>query len=110
MGDRLRADAGGLVDALRDAGVRHVAMVTGDRARGRARRSARRLGLDRVYAEQTPEEKLGVVRAMRRPPELRPVVMVGDGVNDAPALALADVGIAMAGDGRDRLRPRPPTP
>ena len=69
-------------------------MVTGDRAVvgdevGRA------LGLDRVYPELSPEEKLGVVRTMQARPELRPVVMVGDGINDAPALALAEVGIAM---------------
>ena len=94
MGDRLRPDAAELVGDLRSAGVRHVALVTGDR-RDVADEIGRLVGVDRVYAEQTPEGKLDVVRTMRAQPELRPVVMVGDGVNDAPALALADVGIAM---------------
>jgi heavy metal translocating P-type ATPase len=98
MADRLREDARGLVGELREAGVRRVAMVTGDRATV-AERIAEETGLDAVYAEQGPEQKLDVVRAMRADPELAPVVMVGDGVNDAPALALADVGIAMGGPG-----------
>ncbi len=97
MADRLRPDAGRLAQALRDAGVRQVAMVTGDRD-AIAQAIAREAGLDRVYAECTPEQKLEVVRAVRAKPELRPVVMVGDGVNDAPALALADVGVAIAGE------------
>jgi heavy metal translocating P-type ATPase len=99
MADRLRPDAAAVVAQLHDAGVKHVAMVTGDRA-DIAQEIASRAGLDRVYAEQSPEEKLAVVRAARARPELRPVVMVGDGVNDAPALALADVGIALAGESR----------
>ncbi|HET6570802.1 MAG TPA: heavy metal translocating P-type ATPase [Solirubrobacterales bacterium] len=98
MADRLREDARGLAGELREAGVRRVAMVTGDRA-GVAERIAAETGLDQVFAEQSPEQKLDVVRAMRGESELAPVVMVGDGVNDAPALALADVGIAMAGPG-----------
>ena len=73
-------------------------MVTGDRA-AVAEEVGRQLGVDRVYAEQSPEGKLDVVRALREQPELTPVVMVGDGVNDAPALALADVGIAMGAAG-----------
>jgi heavy metal translocating P-type ATPase len=99
MADRLRPDAGRLVDALHAAGVRRVAMVTGDR-RDVAEAVAEQAGLDRVFAEQSPEQKLAIVRAARERPELRPVVMVGDGVNDAPALALADVGIALAGESR----------
>ncbi|MEX0673913.1 MAG: heavy metal translocating P-type ATPase [Gaiellaceae bacterium] len=94
LDDRVRDDAGELAGRLRAAGIRQVAIVTGDKAEV-AERIGRSLGVDRVYAEQTPEEKVEVVRALRARPELRNVVMVGDGVNDAPALALADVGIAM---------------
>jgi len=98
MADRLREDARELAGDLRGAGVGRVAMVTGDRAPV-AERIAAETGLDEVFAEQSPEQKLDVVRAMRADPDRAPVVMVGDGVNDAPALALADVGIAMAGPG-----------
>jgi P-type E1-E2 ATPase len=73
-------------------------MATGDRA-AIARAVGDALGVDRVYAEQSPEDKLELVRALRTNPDLQPVVMVGDGVNDAPALALADVGIAMGAAG-----------
>ena len=94
LADHLRPDASGLVDGLRAAGIRHVAMATGDRA-AVAEEIGREVGVDRVYAEQSPEEKLELVRSLQADSALRPVVMVGDGVNDAPALALADVGIAM---------------
>ena len=94
MADELRADAEHIVERLRGEGVRHVAMVSGDR-RSVAERIGRELGVDRVYAECSPQEKLGIVRSLRADPTLCPVVMVGDGVNDAPALALADLGIAM---------------
>ena len=94
MADEPRPDADRIVERLRAEGIRHVAMVSGDR-RSVAERIGRALGVDRVYAEQTPEEKLEVVRRLRDDPVLRPVIMVGDGVNDAPALALADLGIAM---------------
>jgi heavy metal translocating P-type ATPase len=98
MADHLREDAAPLVGELRQAGIRHVALVTGDR-RATAEEVGRRTGVDRVYAEQTPQDKLGVVRALRGRADLSPVVMVGDGVNDAPALALADVGIALGAQG-----------
>jgi heavy metal translocating P-type ATPase len=98
MGDHVRDDAAPLVAALRAGGVGHIAMVTGDRAQI-ADPVGAALGLDRVYADCTPQEKLEVVRSVRARPDLRPVMMVGDGVNDAPALALADVGIAMGGIG-----------
>jgi heavy metal translocating P-type ATPase len=94
LDDRLRDDASLLVPRLRAAGVEYIAVVTGDKAAA-AERIASELGVDRVYAEQTPQEKLEVVRAIKSRRELRDVLMVGDGVNDAPALAAADVGIAM---------------
>jgi P-type E1-E2 ATPase len=98
IGDRLREDSDQLVPRLREAGIRHVALVTGDRA-SVAESVGAALGVDRVYADQEPEEKLEVVRALQSRRELQPIVMVGDGINDAPALALADVGIAMGSAG-----------
>jgi heavy metal translocating P-type ATPase len=98
MADDLRPDAGGIVDRLRAEGVRQVAMVSGDR-RSVAERIGRELGVDRVYAEQSPQDKLEVIRRLREDAGQGPVMMVGDGVNDAPALALADVGVAMGAAG-----------
>jgi heavy metal translocating P-type ATPase len=94
MSDPLRPDAQNLVERLRRAGVRHVAMVSGDRKEV-AEATAAELRLDAVYADQSPADKLNVVRGMRASVDLRPVIMVGDGINDAPALALADCGIAL---------------
>ena len=98
IGDELRPDAAAMVHGLRAAGVGHVALVSGDR-RATAEAVGAAVGVDRVYAEQTPQDKLTVVRALRADEALAPVAMVGDGVNDAPALALADVGVAIAGEG-----------
>ena len=98
IGDRLREESLELVPALRAVGIRHVALVTGDK-HSVAEEIGRRLGVDRVYSEQTPDQKLEVIRAVQARPDLRGVVMVGDGINDAPALALADVGIAMGSAG-----------
>ncbi|MGH2929216.1 MAG: heavy metal translocating P-type ATPase, partial [Solirubrobacteraceae bacterium] len=98
MADELRPDAEQIVGRLRAEGIRHVAMLSGDR-RSVAERVGRELGVDRVYAEQSPQEKLEVVRGISADPDLRPVIMVGDGINDAPALAIADLGIAMGAAG-----------
>jgi P-type E1-E2 ATPase len=73
-------------------------MISGDR-RSVAERVGRQVRVDRVYAEQSPEDKLAVVKGIAGDEELRPVIMVGDGVNDAPALAIADLGVAMGAAG-----------
>jgi heavy metal translocating P-type ATPase len=98
LADRLRPEAAAAVRALRELGVRHVALVTGDH-RAVAEPIGRAVGVDRTYADCTPEAKLEVVRSLQADERRRAVIMVGDGINDAPALALADVGIAMAGEG-----------
>ena len=98
MADEVRPDAERTVKRLRAEGVRHIAMISGDR-RSVAERVGLELGVDRIYAEQSPEDKLDVVRGIAAAPDLRPVIMVGDGINDAPALAMADLGIAMGAAG-----------
>ncbi|MCW5632941.1 MAG: copper-translocating P-type ATPase [Rubrivivax sp.] len=97
FGDTPKATAVAAIDALRRAGVR-TAMVTGDN-RGSAAAVGRALQLDHIEAEVLPEGKAAIVAALRRDGATT-VAMVGDGINDAPALAAADVGIAM-GTGTD---------
>ncbi len=92
FGDNPRPEAQAAVAALRDQGIETV-MVTGD-GRGAAEAIAARLGISKVFAEVLPGDKADIVGRLRR--EGRTVAMVGDGVNDAPALAAADVGFAMA--------------
>ncbi len=92
FGDAAKPEAAQAVAALRALGIATV-MVTGDNA-GSAKAVARRLGLDEVRAQVLPEAKAQVVNDLRAGGAV--VAMVGDGINDAPALAAADVGIAMA--------------
>jgi P-type Cu2+ transporter len=94
--DRIRPESREAVDALHRLGIR-VAMITGD-ARQVAEAVAEELGIDEVFAEVLPEDKDSVVADLQRRGHM--VAMVGDGVNDAPALARADVGIAI-GAGTD---------
>ncbi|HZU96659.1 MAG TPA: cation-translocating P-type ATPase [Planctomycetota bacterium] len=96
--DRTRHDAKAAVADLKSLGVRRVVMLTGDRWIV-ARRVARDLGCDDVAAECLPAQKLELVEAARKAGER--VAVVGDGVNDAPALAAGDLGIAMGAAGSD---------
>ncbi|HEX4508889.1 MAG TPA: HAD-IC family P-type ATPase, partial [Burkholderiaceae bacterium] len=97
FGDGARPTSAATVRRLQDAGVRCV-LLSGD-SRGSAESLARSLGVSEVHAEVLPEDKAEQVQALRRmiAASGARVAMVGDGVNDAPALAAADVGIAMAG-------------
>ncbi len=92
--DKPREESAAVVLALRARGRREVLLMSGD-SRGVAEAVAARLGVDRVMSELMPEDKAHRVRALQR--EGRVVAMVGDGINDAPALALADVGISLHG-------------
>ena len=96
IADRARESGPDAVDLLRRQGVERVVMLTGD-SRGTAQALARQLGVDECRAELLPEDKVIAVEDLRR--TYGSVAMVGDGVNDAPALASADVGIAMGAAG-----------
>ena len=96
VADQLREDATEMVSRLRAAGVEKVVMLTGD-IRLVAESVARTVGIDEVHASLLPEDKLEAVAKLQR--EGHVVAMVGDGVNDAPALATANIGVAMGAAG-----------
>jgi Cu+-exporting ATPase len=91
MDDRLRPEAIAVIETLQKKGLKTV-LLTGD-SRHRAEAIARQTGIGEVHAEKNPEEKLAFIEQMNR---TIPVVMVGDGINDAPALAKATIGISLS--------------
>ena len=98
MADRSREAGKDAVDLLRRQGIESIVMLTGD-SHSTAQAIAEEIGVDEVRAELMPEEKVAAVDDLRR--RFGSVAMVGDGVNDAPALASADVGIVMGAAGSD---------
>jgi Cd2+/Zn2+-exporting ATPase len=98
VADRVRNESLAAIHALYGLGIKHVVLLTGDN-RGTAASVGTSLLVDDVKAELLPEDKLQAVESMRS--RFGSVAMVGDGINDAPALAAADVGIAMGGIGSD---------
>ena len=98
LADTVREDAAASVAALHAAGIQQVSMLTGDN-RGTAEAVAKQVRIDDVHAELLPADKVAVVEALER--DVGPVAMIGDGVNDAPALARASIGVAMGVMGTD---------
>jgi Cu2+-exporting ATPase len=98
--DEPRAESRRVLEGLRRRGVREIVMLSGDRE-GVAKRIAHSVGIDKVYAEVLPHEKADIIRELKR--SGGPFAMVGDGVNDSPALAQADIGISLV-DGADIAR------
>lgn len=98
IADQVRPEAQSTIARLKQLGIQEIVMLTGDNDRT-ARSIAAELGIDQVYPELLPEHKVDVIRVLQR--QYRTVAMVGDGINDAPALAQASVGIAMGAAGSD---------
>ena len=98
LADTARPDARSSLKALHELGIRHIVMLTGDN-RGTAEAIAREVGVDEVRAELLPPDKVEVVEALVK--KFGSVAMVGDGVNDAPAMARSTLGIAMGAAGSD---------
>lgn len=100
INDQVKEDAAEAVAALHDLGVTHAVMLTGDRQEV-ARRVAERVGIDEWHAELLPQDKVEHVRRLSHDRQDGMLAFVGDGINDAPSLAMADVGIGMGGLGSD---------
>ncbi|MBW4478917.1 MAG: heavy metal translocating P-type ATPase [Tolypothrix brevis GSE-NOS-MK-07-07A] len=98
IADEVRAEAAATIARLKALGVEQIVMLTGDNQRT-ADSVAQAVGINQVYAELLPEDKLDVIRRLQK--QYKTVAMVGDGINDAPALAQASVGIAMGVAGSD---------
>lgn len=98
IADPVRAEAQEAIQGLKRKGVKRVVMLTGDN-RHAAQQVADRLGIDQVHAGLLPADKVALIQEWQR--QGRRVTMLGDGINDAPAIAAADIGLAMGGAGTD---------
>jgi Cd2+/Zn2+-exporting ATPase len=98
LADVPRPEARAAIAQLKDLGIEQVVMITGDNQHA-AEQIGRQLGIDRVYAQVLPQDKLRILRGLQA--EGKKVAFAGDGVNDAPAMAMSTVGIAMGAAGTD---------
>lgn len=98
IADKIRDDAKDALEMMRDKGIKHIVMLTGDNHHT-AQAVAQELNIDEVHAELLPEDKVRHVKRLKD--EGRIISMAGDGINDAPAIATADVGLAMGKGGTD---------
>jgi Cd2+/Zn2+-exporting ATPase len=98
ISDKIRADSKSMIESLHKAGIKKTIMITGDNKRT-AKAVANKIGIDEYYAELLPEQKVSILKKVGGGGAN--IAMVGDGVNDAPALAIADLGIAMGVAGSD---------
>jgi P-type E1-E2 ATPase len=97
LADPVRVESKQLLADLSSAGISEIAMLTGDK-QITAEKVAQEIGISKVFSDLTPEQKLAIT-AQYKESKMGVVVLVGDGINDAPALALADVGVAMGARG-----------
>ncbi|MEH2160082.1 MAG: heavy metal translocating P-type ATPase [Nostoc sp.] len=98
IADEVRSQASATITRLKKLGIEQIVMLTGDNEET-AQTVAKAVGIDQVYAQLLPEDKLDVIRRLQQ--KYQTVAMVGDGINDAPALAQASIGIAMGISGSD---------
>jgi len=101
ISDEVKEDSAKAIKALKEIGVRKTVMLTGDN-KVVGTKVAKQLGLDEVYSELLPDQKVEKVEALDKEKSSKgKLIFVGDGINDAPVLARADIGIAMGGVGSD---------
>ena len=98
LSDEIREESKQLIKSLKKMGIKKVVMLTGDNSLS-ANYLSQILGIDEYYAELMPDEKVDKLQELQR--KYGQTIMVGDGINDAPALTLADIGIAIGGSGND---------
>ena len=98
--DHIRQESPSVIKDLYHLGIKHIWMISGDRQKT-VDEIGNEIGIDKKYGDCLPEEKIALIKKISADKASRPVVMVGDGVNDAPSLATADVGIALGAEGEN---------
>lgn len=98
IADTIREDAHELIKHLKNQGIKNIIMLTGD-SKATAEAIGQKLGIEEIYSDCLPGDKISIIKKLQT--EGKKVAMIGDGINDAPALTQADVGIAVGGPGKD---------